>query len=75
MVAGGGIGGLSLALTCHAIGVPVIVLESVDEVRPLGVGINLQPNAVRELEALGLGDELASLGGRYMSPSYLTRTF
>lgn len=62
IIAGGGIGGLSLALTCHAIGVPVTVLESVDEMRPLGVGINLQPNAVRELEALGLGPELASLG-------------
>ena len=62
IVAGGGIGGLATALTCHQIGVPVLVLESVDELRPLGVGINLQPNAVRELQALGLGDELASLG-------------
>jgi 2-polyprenyl-6-methoxyphenol hydroxylase-like FAD-dependent oxidoreductase len=62
VVAGGGIGGLSMALTCHALGVPVLVLESVDELRPLGVGINLQPNAVRELQALGLGDELDSLG-------------
>lgn len=62
VVVGGGIGGLAVALTCHELGVPVLVLESVDEIRPLGVGINLQPNAVRELQALGLGDELASLG-------------
>ncbi len=62
IVAGGGIGGLSLALTCHQIGLPVVVLEAVSELRPLGVGINLQPNAVRELQALGLDDELTKIG-------------
>ena len=64
LIAGGGIGGLALALTCHEIGVQVQVLESVEELRPLGVGINIQPNAVRELGQLGLCDELASLGIR-----------
>ena len=49
IIAGGGIGGLSLALTLDQIGVPFVVLESVQKLRPLGVGINLQPNAVREL--------------------------
>ena len=63
LVAGGGIGGLSLALTLHQIGVPCIVLESVAHLRPLGVGINLQPNAVRELEELGIGPaELDTIG-------------
>lgn len=62
LIAGGGIAGLSLALTCHQIGVPVKVLESARELRPLGVGINLQPNAVRELYDLGLADELPSVG-------------
>lgn len=57
MIAGGGIGGLTLALTLHQIGVDCIVLESVREPKALGVGINLQPNAVRELEDLGLGPE------------------
>jgi 2-polyprenyl-6-methoxyphenol hydroxylase-like FAD-dependent oxidoreductase len=55
LIAGGGIGGMALALTLHQIGVPCIVLESVAELQPLGVGINLQPNAVRELYDLGLG--------------------
>lgn len=55
IVAGAGIGGLSLALTLHQIGVPCIVFETVEQLRPLGVGINLQPNAVRELYELGLG--------------------
>jgi 5-methylphenazine-1-carboxylate 1-monooxygenase len=57
IIAGGGIGGLSVALTLQQIGVPCIVLEAVAEPKPLGVGINLQPNAVRELYELGIGPE------------------
>lgn len=55
IIAGGGIGGLVTALTLHQIGVPSLVFEAVREMRPLGVGINLQPNAVRELDDLGIG--------------------
>jgi 2-polyprenyl-6-methoxyphenol hydroxylase-like FAD-dependent oxidoreductase len=63
IIAGGGIGGLATALTLHQIGVPCIVLEAVRELKPLGVGINLQPNAVRELYDLGIGaDELDRIG-------------
>lgn len=54
IIAGGGIGGLATALTLHQIGVPCVVYESVREMRPLGVGINMQPNAVRELYDLGI---------------------
>lgn len=54
IIAGGGIGGLVTALTLHQIGVPFTVLESVRELAPLGVGINIQPNAVRELGDLGI---------------------
>ena len=57
IIAGGGIGGLATALTLHQIGVPCVVFEAVREMRPLGVGINLQPNAVRELYDLGIGSE------------------
>ena len=57
IIAGGGIGGLAAALTLHQIGVPCIVFEAVREMRPLGVGINLQPNAVRELYDLGITQE------------------
>ncbi|MBB3178712.1 2-polyprenyl-6-methoxyphenol hydroxylase-like FAD-dependent oxidoreductase [Variovorax sp. Sphag1AA] len=56
LIAGGGIGGIALALTLHQIGVPCIVFEAVPELQPLGVGINLQPNAVRELYDLGIDD-------------------
>jgi 5-methylphenazine-1-carboxylate 1-monooxygenase len=54
IIAGGGFGGLATALTLHQIGVPCVVYEAAREMRPLGVGINLQPNAVRELYDLGI---------------------
>jgi 2-polyprenyl-6-methoxyphenol hydroxylase-like FAD-dependent oxidoreductase len=57
IIAGGGIGGLATALTLHQIGVPCVVYEAVREMRPLGVGINLQPNAVRELYDLGITEQ------------------
>ena len=38
------------------------VFESVRALRPLGVGINLQPNAVRELYQLGLEADLREIG-------------
>jgi len=62
IVAGGGIGGLSLALSLHQAGIAVRVYEAVRDPAPLGVGINLQPTAVRELTELGLGDPLAETG-------------
>jgi 2-polyprenyl-6-methoxyphenol hydroxylase-like FAD-dependent oxidoreductase len=63
MIAGGGIGGLAMALTLEQIGVPCMVFEAVRQLRPLGVGINLQPNAVRELFDLGIGPaELDRIG-------------
>jgi 2-polyprenyl-6-methoxyphenol hydroxylase-like FAD-dependent oxidoreductase len=63
LIAGAGIGGLSVALTLHQIGVPCHIFESVAEIKALGVGINLQPNAVRELYEMGLGqDSLATIG-------------
>lgn len=64
LIVGGGIAGLSLALTCHQIGVPFKVFESVPKIRPLGVGINLQPSAVRELYDLGLASQLDEIGVR-----------
>jgi 2-polyprenyl-6-methoxyphenol hydroxylase-like FAD-dependent oxidoreductase len=62
IVAGGGIGGLSLALSLHQAGIAVRVYEAVRDPSPLGVGINLQPTAVRELTELGLGGALAETG-------------
>jgi 2-polyprenyl-6-methoxyphenol hydroxylase-like FAD-dependent oxidoreductase len=64
LIAGGGIAGLTLGLTLHQLGVPFRIFETTRKIRPLGVGINLQPNAVRELLDLGLGTELDRIGVR-----------
>ena len=53
-IAGGGIGGLVTALRLHQAGFQVKVFESVKEVSPLGVGINLLPHAIRVLTNIGL---------------------
>jgi 2-polyprenyl-6-methoxyphenol hydroxylase-like FAD-dependent oxidoreductase len=60
IVIGAGIGGLSAALSLHAAGIAVDVYEAVPELRPLGVGINLLPHAVRELTELGLVERIAA---------------
>src|SRR6516162_5042378 len=62
IVVGGGIAGLTMALSLHQAGIPVRVYEAVRDLVPLGVGINLQPIAVRELTELRLADELARSG-------------
>jgi len=62
LVAGAGIGGLTLALSLHQAGIPVRLFEQSEKLEPLGVGINVLPHAVRELTELGLLDELAATG-------------
>jgi 5-methylphenazine-1-carboxylate 1-monooxygenase len=73
IVVGGGIGGLSLALSLHQAGIAVRVYEAVSALTPLGVGINLQPAAVRELTELGLGNELAKIGIAARRLSYFNK--
>ena len=63
VIVGAGIGGLAAALSLHAAGFhDVVVHERVRELKPLGVGINLLPHAVRELTELGLGEQVAAIG-------------
>ncbi|HEY2249385.1 MAG TPA: FAD-dependent monooxygenase, partial [Bradyrhizobium sp.] len=73
LIAGGGIGGLTLALSLHQIGVPVRVFESVPQLRPLGVGINVLPHAVRELIELGLMGKLDAAGVRTGELAYFSK--
>ncbi len=73
IIAGGGIGGLTLALSLHQIGVPTKVFESVAELKPLGVGINVLPHAVRELIELGLHDQLAAAGVATRELAYFSK--
>jgi 2-polyprenyl-6-methoxyphenol hydroxylase-like FAD-dependent oxidoreductase len=61
-IAGAGIGGLTAAMCLHRKGFDVEVYEAVNELRPLGVGINIQAGAVRILSGLGLEPALAATG-------------
>ncbi len=73
LVVGGGIGGLVTALSLHAVGEPVRVFESALDIRALGVGINLLPHAVRELDALGLLEVLATQAVASTTLSYFSK--
>ena len=61
IIIGGGIGGLTLALTLHRAGIPCRVYEAAPEIKGLGLGINLLPHATKELAALGLESALADI--------------
>ncbi len=73
LIVGGGIGGLTLALSLHARGLPCQVYEAVPAFRPLGVGINLMPHAIRVLTELGLERELMARGVEAREFAYFNR--
>ena len=60
VIAGAGIGGLTAAMCLHRAGFDVEVFEAVGELKPLGVGINIQAGAIRILSGLGLEPALAA---------------
>lgn len=60
-IVGGGIAGLTCALSLHSAGLRPQVREAARAIEAVGVGINLLPHAVRELVELGLADELAAI--------------
>jgi 5-methylphenazine-1-carboxylate 1-monooxygenase len=62
VIAGAGIGGLTAAMCLKRAGFDVEVFDSVSELRPLGVGINIQAGAVRILSSLGMEPALAATG-------------
>jgi 5-methylphenazine-1-carboxylate 1-monooxygenase len=73
LIIGGGISGLSAALSLHAAGFAATVYEAVPRLAPLGVGINLLPHAMREFAELGLEDALSGAGVEIDELVYLTK--
>ena len=63
LIAGGGIGGLALALALAKRDQPSVVLERSREFVPLGAGIQIGPNGMRVLQALGVAEALRPLAG------------
>ena len=58
VVAGGGIGGLAVALGLARRNFRVIVLEQASEFGEIGAGIQLAPNAWHAIDALGVGERV-----------------
>jgi salicylate hydroxylase len=61
-VIGGGIGGLSAALSLLQAGFEVQVYEQAPMLGEVGAGLQVSPNAARVLHRLGLAEELARTG-------------
>lgn len=64
LISGGGIGGLTAALCLQHAGIEVEVYERAPELMPFGAGIQISPNGVRVLHALGLADPLKAFAFR-----------
>src|SRR5205814_1858218 len=73
IIVGAGIGGLASGLSLHEAGYAVQIFEAVPQIKPLGVGINLLPHAVRELEELRLRDPLERAGVACRELAYYTK--
>ena len=63
-IVGGGIGGIATAVALHRIGAQVSVYERATELREVGAGMMLWPNATRVLRELGLLEQVLARSGR-----------
>lgn len=73
IIIGGGVGGLTTALMCHARGIDCEIYEQSDTIRELGVGINTLPHAIKELKDLGLLERLDAVAIRTYELFYANR--
>ncbi len=71
-IVGGGIGGIAAAVALHRIGVDVSVYERVDQLREVGAGMMLWPNATRVLSELRMLEQMLARSGR--NTHFLVRT-
>jgi salicylate hydroxylase len=71
-IIGGGIGGLTAAVSLQHFGVPVRVFEQARALREIGAGVTITPNAMSALDFLGLGPVLAEQAGE--TPRYFVRS-
>lgn len=73
IIIGAGIGGLAFALALQQAGVPFRIYESAPQLKPLGVGLNLLPHAIKALTGLGLQKRLLAKGVETREYSFYTR--
>src|SRR6186713_630223 len=70
VVVGAGMGGLTTALALLQAGYTVEVYDRVPKLAPAGAGVSLWSNGVKVLNRLGLGNQLARIGGSMDRISY-----
>jgi FAD-dependent urate hydroxylase len=70
IIIGSGIGGLTTGIALLRSGYDVEVYDRVRELRPVGAGISLWSNGVKVLNHLGLGAQLAAIGGMMNNMEY-----
>lgn len=73
IIAGAGVGGLTLALLLHQRGIGSVIYEQANSIEPVGAGINVLPHAIRELADLDLVPVLDKVGIRTQELIYMNR--
>jgi len=73
VIIGCGIGGATLALSLHRVGIEAVVYESAMSLEEVGVGINMLPHATRELTELGLQGGLEATAIETGALAYYTK--
>jgi salicylate hydroxylase len=69
-IVGGGIGGVAAANALLQRGIEVRVYEQAPRLAEVGAGVALQPNGLRLLRRMGLGDAIARWGSRWTDPQF-----
>lgn len=70
IIIGAGIGGASAGIALKRLGHEVVIYDRMHENKPVGAALSLWSNGVKILNWLGLGDEIAKLGGRMDQMAY-----
>jgi salicylate hydroxylase len=70
-IVGGGLAGLAAAQALKAFGMKAEVFEAAPALGEIGAAVNISPQAVKALQAIGLGNEVAAVGTA--SPGIYTR--
>ena len=72
IVIGAGMAGLTAGIAMRQAGYEVEIYEKTRKLRPAGAGISLWSNGIKILNKLGLGEEVAAIGGQMNRMEYLT---
>jgi salicylate hydroxylase len=70
-IVGGGLAGLATAAALTKFGLAADVFEAAPSLGEIGAGVNVSPQAIRALRAIGLGESIAAAAN--VAPGVLTR--